>query len=336
MGATMKDIARVTGLGLATISSYLNGGNVRDQNRIKIEAAIEELHFEVNEVARGLNTNRTKTIGIVIPELNNIFCAEIITEVEDVLRNHGYATMICDCRTDARREEEAVEFLFRKRVDGLILMPSGKSGKHLERFLDAEKPIVLIDRNLEDVACDNVLVDNQGAVEDAVKRLLASGHQKIGMIAGPEHVFTARERYRGYEAALKNVGIQVEESLVVHGDYTIAGGVRAMKELVGQNPDMTAMIVSNYEMTVGAMIECNEMGIQIPGELSVIGFDNLEFAKASNPKLSIVAQPTKEIGRHVAELILERLDGNSKDRPQKAVKLKTSFVEGKSVHILSK
>lgn len=335
MGATMKDIAKMTGLGLATISSYLNGGNVREKNRIKIEAAIEELHFEVNEVARGLKTNRTKTIGIVIPELNNIFCAEIITEVEDVLRNHGYATMICDCRTDARREEEAVEFLFRKRVDGLILMPSGKSGKHLDRFLHAEKPIVLIDRNLEDVDCDNVLVDNQGAVEDAVKRLLVSGHQKIGMIAGPEHVFTARERYRGYEAALKNAGIQVEESLVVHGDYTIAGGVRAMKELVGQNADMTAMVVSNYEMTVGAMIECNEMGIQIPNQLSVIGFDNLEFAKASNPKLSIVAQPTKEIGRHVAELILERLNGSSKDRPQKAVKLKTSFVEGKSVHILS-
>ena len=109
MGATMKDIARVTGLGLATISSYLNGGNVREKNRIKIEAAIDELDFEVNEVARGLKTNRTKTIGIIIPELNNIFCAEIITEVEDVLRNHGYATMICDCRTDAAREAEAAE-----------------------------------------------------------------------------------------------------------------------------------------------------------------------------------------------------------------------------------
>ena len=106
MGATMKDIARVTGLGLATISSYLNGGNVREKNRIKIEAAIDELDFEVNEVARGLKTNRTKTIGIIIPELNNIFCAEIITEVEDVLRNHGYATMICDCRTDAARENQ--------------------------------------------------------------------------------------------------------------------------------------------------------------------------------------------------------------------------------------
>lgn len=331
----MKDIAKMTGLGLATVSSYLNGGNVREQNRIKIEAAIEELHFEVNEVARGLKTNRTKMIGIVIPELNNVFCAEIITEVEDVLRNHGYATIICDCRTDAVREAEAVEFLFRRRVDGLILMPSGKSGKHLERFLHANKPIVLIDRNLEDVACDSVLVDNQGAVQDAVERLLAAGHKTIGMIVGPEDVFTAKERYGGYEEALKNAGIPVEASLVVHGNYTIAGGGRAVKQLVEQNPEMTAMVISNYEMTVGAMIGCNEMGIQIPAELSVIGFDNLEFAKASNPKLSIVAQPTKEIGRRAAELILERMENSSKDTLQRAVKLKTSFVEGESVHTLS-
>ncbi len=123
MAVTIKDIAKKTGLGLATISSYLNGGNVREKNKVKIEAAIEELHFEVNEVARGLKTNRTKTIGIIIPELNNIFCAEIITEVEDVLRSRGYATMLCDCRTDEKREEEAVEFLNKRRVDGLILMP---------------------------------------------------------------------------------------------------------------------------------------------------------------------------------------------------------------------
>lgn len=111
--------------------------------------------------------------------------------------------MICDCRTDAAREAEAVEFLFRRRVDGLILMPSGKSGKHLERFLHVGKPVVLIDRNLEDVPCDSVLVDNRGAAQAAVERLFLAGHRKIGMIAGPEHVFTARERYLGYEEAFK-------------------------------------------------------------------------------------------------------------------------------------
>ena len=113
MAATIKDIAKKTGLGLATISSYINGGNVREANRIKIEAAIEELHYEINEVARGLKTNKTKTIGVVIPELNNIFCTEIITSMEDVLRNHGYATIVCDCRTDKKLEEDTTEYLVR-------------------------------------------------------------------------------------------------------------------------------------------------------------------------------------------------------------------------------
>lgn len=139
MAATMKDIARETGLGLATISSYFNGGNVREKNRIKIEAAIKELHYEVNEVARGLKTNATKAIGVVIPELNNVFCSEIITEMEDILRNHGYATIVCDCRTDEKLEKEAVDFLMRKRVDGLINMPVDITGSHLREFQETKR-----------------------------------------------------------------------------------------------------------------------------------------------------------------------------------------------------
>lgn len=161
MAATMKDIARRTGLGLATISSYFNGGNVREKNRIKIEEAIEELHYEVNEVARGLKTNATRTIGVVIPELNNTFCAEIITGMEDVLRSHGYATIVCDCRTDKKLEREAVEFLTRRRVDGIINMPVDEEGNHLKRFQKTGKPIVLIDRKIQGINCDSVLVDNK-------------------------------------------------------------------------------------------------------------------------------------------------------------------------------
>lgn len=229
MAATIKDIAKETGLGLATISSYLNGGNVREKNRQKIEAAIEELHFEVNEVARGLKTNKTKMVGIIIPELNNIFCAEIITEVEDILRAHGYATMICDCRTDAKREEEAVDFLNKRRVDGLILMPSSSSGKYLRTFMSKSKPVILLDRKFQDLECDSVLVDNSGAAKDAVRRLIQAGHEKIGIIAGPEDLFTAEERLAGYREGLKEAGIKQQESLVIRKSYTIAGGAAGMQ-----------------------------------------------------------------------------------------------------------
>lgn len=335
MAATMKDIARQTGLGLATISSYFNGGNVREKNRIKIEAAIEELHYEVNEVARGLKTNATRTIGVVIPELNNTFCAEIITGMEDVLRSHGYATIVCDCRTDRKLEQEAVEFLIRRRVDGIINMPVDEEGKHLRKFQKTGKPIVLIDRRIQGISCDSVLVDNRKAAEDAVQCFIKNGHRNIGIIGGPEGIFTAQERLAGYSKALKEAGIPIRGSLIFHGDYTIQGGVRGLEELVRSNPDMTAVFVTNYEMTMGAMIGVNELGIKIPEQLSMIGFDNLQFARACNPKLTIVSQPTDGIAREVARIMLEHLEnGKQKNEECFSEKLQTEIIEGKSVSFL--
>ena len=336
MAATMKDIARRTGLGLATISSYFNGGNVREKNRIKIEEAIEELHYEVNEVARGLKTNATRTIGVVIPELNNTFCAEIITGMEDVLRSHGYATIVCDCRTDKKLEREAVEFLTRRRVDGIINMPVDEEGNHLKRFQKTGKPIVLIDRKIQGINCDSVLVDNKKAAEDAVRYFIERGHRNIGIIGGPEEVFTAQERMAGYYKALESAGIPMSESLIWHGDYTIQGGVRGLEELVQNNPEMTAVFVTNYEMTMGAMIGVNELGIRIPEQLSMIGFDNLQFARACNPKLMIVAQPTDGIAREVAKVMLNHLE-NAGEKPGElfSEKLETEIIAGKSVRVLA-
>ena len=336
MAATMKDIARRKGLGLDTISSYFNGGNVREKNRIKIEEAIEELHYEVNEVARGLKTNATRTIGVVIPELNNTFCAEIITGMEDVLRSHGYATIVCDCRTDKKLEREAVEFLIRRRVDGIINMPVDEEGNHLKRFQKMGKPIVLIDRKIQGIDCDSVLVDNKKAAEDAVRYFIGRGHRNIGIIGGPEEVFTAQERMAGYYKALESAGIPVRESLIWHGDYTIQGGVRGLEELVQNNPEMTAVFVTNYEMTMGAMIGVNELGIRIPEQLSMIGFDNLQFARACNPKLTIVAQPTDGIAREVAKVMLNHLE-NAGETPGElfSEKLETEIIAGKSVRVLA-
>ena len=327
----MKDIARRTGLGLATISSYFNGGNVREKNRIKIEEAIEELHYEVNEVARGLKTNATKTIGVVIPELNNVFCAEIISGMEDILRSHGYAAIVCDCRTDKKLEKEAVDFLTRKRVDGIINMPVDMTGDHLKKFQKTGKPIVLIDRMIQGLSCDCVLVDNENAAEKAVTMLVEQQHQKIGLIGGPDEVFTARQRMLGYMKALGTHGIQVDERLICRGDYTIQGGVQAIETLVKRNPDMTAVFVANYEMTMGAVIGLNEMGVSMPDEISLVGFDNLPFARACRPALTIVSHPTDTIARETAQIILERLEGGE-NLPEHIIRrFQTDIFMGKSI-----
>ncbi len=331
MAATMKDIARHTGLGLATISSYFNGGNVREKNRIKIEKAIEELHYEVNEVARGLKTNATRTIGVVIPELDQIFCTQIIIGIEDILRSHGYATIVCDCRTDRKREKDAVDFLSRKRVDGIICMPVDETGTQLKVFQKTGKPIVLIDRKIAGLSSDCVLVDNENAAERAVTLLLEKGHTSIGLIGGPGEIYTAQERLKGYFKAHEKRGIPVQESLVYHGDYTMQGGVKALEELVKRNPRMTAVFVINYEMTMGAVICLNELGIKVPRELSIVGFDNREFARACSPKLTIVTQPTRQIAERAAEIMLQRLEENGRTEHYITEKLQTQIENGNSV-----
>jgi len=330
--ATIKDIARETGLGIATISSYLNGGSVRKANKEKIEAAIEKLHFEVNEMARGLKTNKTKIVGIVIPELNNVFYAEIITEVEDLLRSKGYATMLCDCRSDGQREEEALEFLYKKRVDGLIWIPTKQSSKTIEKYELAKKPVVVVDRRVEQNWCDCVLSDNLRAAKEAVGLFTKAGHKKIAMITGPEDIYTAKERRRGYRESIKE--LLQEEPIEVCGNYTIQGGMEAMLSLLNEKSDISAVLISNYEMTLGSMIALNDQGIKIPEELSLIGFDNIQFAKASIPKLTIITQPTDKMGRLAAERILERMEDVKKESGCEWL-LKTGILLGKSIKNLA-
>ena len=268
---------------------------------------------------------------MVIPELNNVFCAEIITGIEDILRSHGYATMICDCRTDKQLEQEAVEFLSRKRVDGIINMPVDTEGGHLKDFQKTGKPIVLIDRKIQGVVCDSVLVDNEQAAADALKLLYKKGHRNIGIIGGPEEISTAQERLKGYCRTMEELNLPIRESLIVHGDYTIQGGAKAMETLVENNPDMTAVFVTNYEMTMGAVIGLNELGIRIPERISLVGFDNLPFARACNPKLTIVSQPTEKIAEKTASLMLERLENSESAAETTTEKLETSIIYGKSI-----
>ena len=161
--------------------------------------------------------------------------------------------------------------------------------------------------------------------------LVEQQHQKIGLIGGPDEVFTARQRMLGYLKALKLYGIPVEDRLICHGDYTIQGGVQAVEALVRENPDMTAVFVTNYEMTMGAVIGLNEMGVSMPDDISLVGFDNLSFARACRPALTIVSQPTEKIARETAQIMLARLEGQKELPGQIIRKLQTDIFMGKSI-----
>lgn len=334
MAATIKDIAARTGLGLATISKYLNGGNVRKENKEAIDRAILELDFTANVFARGLKTRRSNTIGVIIPELSNLFITSIITVVQDILRKRGYAMLVCDCRTDLSLEEQAVQFLLGKGVDGIINMPVSLDGKHLLPAIDKKLPIVLLDRMISAHAShvDAVMIDNQAATGSAVRHLLERGHRRIGVLVGPADVYTSQTRLQGYREALSSHGVPIDSALIQHSDYTLRGGYACMRTLAEQERP-TAVLATNYEMTFGAIMAMGELGLSYPADISIIGFDHMDFAQVLRPPLTIIEQPIEEIGKQTAKLILDRL-GEGAGGPAKRIMLPTNLRIGESVRDL--
>lgn len=330
--STIKDVARHTGLAYATISKYLNGGNVLPQNREKIETAIKDLNFTVNEFARGLKTNKSNSVGIIIPDIGNVYVAHTIPVIVDELRKSGYSTIICDSRSDYNRESELVRFLMTKRVDGIINMPVGADGSHLHAVLDSGIPVVLLDRIVYECIgqVDAVLVDNMQAAQEATSYLIGQGHKQIGIIVGPRDVSTAMDRLSGYTVTLKRNKLEVRESLIAYSEFTIESGYRACKKLLTNNPDMTALFATNYDTTMGAMMAINEYGVSVPDELSVFGFDDMPFAKVIKPHLTVIAQPIREIGKYAANALLERMSDND-DLPVNVTVLRTQTVMRDSV-----
>lgn len=302
------------------------------ENRKRIEAAIKELNFTVNEFARGLKTNKSNTVGIIIPDIGNVYVANTIPIIVDYLRLYGYATIICDSRSDHERESELVSFLMTKRVDGIINMPVGADGSHLYNALDNGIPVVLLDRVVADCIgrTDAVLVDNMHAAQEATSCLIAHGHNEIGVIAGPRDVTTAMDRLSGYISVLKKHKLEISDSLIEYSDFTIESGYRSCKRLLTNNPNITAVFATNYDVTVGAMMAINEYGVSVPDDLSVFGFDDMPFAKVIKPHLSVIAQPIADIGQNAAQLLLSRINGQNTGHSKITV-LKTTAILRDSV-----
>lgn len=333
IGITIKDVARYTGLSIATISKYINGGNVLEKNRVLIEDAIKKLDFRVNEIARGLKTNKSFTIGVLIPTLENVFFNRIISNIENVLLNNGYSTIICDYKEDKNLEKEKLEFLVNKMVDGIIIVPYALESYDIKNTHNKKLPIVVLDRIIDGDKYDTVLADNFNASYNATKYLIKKGHKRIAIIAGPQEIFTARERLEGFIKANKDYSIEVDYNLVKYGDYHIESGYLLLKSLVALNDPPTAVFITNYEMTLGAVMAINELNIKIPDQLSLIGFDNLQLAKVVKPALSVVIQPMERMGGEAAKTLLKRLKNDYTDFPN-ILRLETDLIINDSVKVL--
>jgi LacI family transcriptional regulator len=328
MSATIKQVAARAGVSPATVSKYLNGITLKEKNQMAVQAAIDELGYKCNTIARGLRTKRSMTIGAIIYDFNNVYSANIISEIESYVSEHGYGIIVCESKTDASIQKEKISFLLDKLVDGLIIFPVGLTDEDLR---DIPVPVVCIDQLADARGCDYILAGNASATFEATEHLIMHGHKDIGIICGPAGLYTAKERLAGYLEAHKAHGIEVWDEYIINTDYEVESGYRAAKKMMESASRPTALFTTNHHLTLGAVIAMNESNINIPDDISFIGFDYLELANAVRPNLSIVVQPVSHIGTTSAQVLLEKM------MEQKSgfdiIKLPLSFIKQKSVRV---
>lgn len=332
MSATMRDVKNKTGLSLATISKYLNGGNVLPENKILIEEAIKELHYEVNEIARGLVKNKTKIVGVMVHDIECYFSGKLLHYIGQELRKYGYAIMICDSCNDEQIESDNLKFLVSRRVDGIIVLPVSMKAGFLKPAKQAKIPIVLIDRSFQDEEFDCVGIDNKIAAYRAVRILLEHNHKQIAVIASDVE-YTGVERIKGYEDAMREAGLNIPGEYVKKGRHSTEVGYEKMKELLASPNRPTAVLMGNYDIMLGGVLAVNESEFSCPEDISLIGFDALMITGVVRPSWYMVVQPMEKMCVKAVELLLNRIEKKG-DEALVKICFGTKIQEGESVRAI--
>ena len=316
MGATVRDVAKHAGVSLGTVSKYINGGAVKEINRVRISSAIADLKFKPNSIAKGLRNAKTFTIVVLVSTLKAVFLIDIINSIEKFLSPHGYSIIVCDCGDDEEVELQKAKLFLNRMADGFVLLASSGTGKAIDYIKKHHVPLVVLDRIIEGHDTDAVVLDNDMAGYLPTKHLIEEGHKRIAMICGVPNHFTTQGRIKGYYRAHAEAGLSVEENYIVNGDYTLKGGDAAFRMLWDLKVRPTSVIASNYDMTLGLIIATNNLKVKITEDLSIIGFDVLRLAEIMTPALTLVGQPLNEIGTSVGKLLLKRIQGDNQSFPE--------------------
>jgi LacI family transcriptional regulator len=323
MRPTMRDVARRAGVSLKTVSRVVNGEiGVRPDTAEKVHTAISALGFRRNDIARALRGGkRTRSLGLVIKDVANPFYSQIARGVEEVARAHDLFVISGCSDEDPARERHLIRSLCERRVDGLLVVPSGGDHRYLVPELSMGISAVFIDRPPEDaIEADVVLIDNVGGARAAVAHLLAHGHRRIACLADLPGIFTARERRQGYDEALRAHGVPVDEALVRVGQHDVAGAEAAMAELLALGDPPTAVFTGNNRLTIGALRAVQAAGTRT----ALVGFDDFELADMLATPVTVVAHHPAEMGRRAAGLLCRRMAGE--ELPPQRVLLPTRLI----------
>jgi LacI family transcriptional regulator len=328
---TIKDVARLSGVSAMTVSRVINESpRVSPETRRRVEQAIAELRYVPSRLARGLSRRRTGTLAVIVPDVANPFFTNIVRAAEEVARRADYSVILSDTRADLVVERDVIEDLIAQRVEGIVIAPvSNRSRAHLRRLAEFGVPFVLIDRTVPGVESDAVVGDSVGGAQGLLEHLISLGHRRIGLIIESDEVSTARDRKQGYEAALAAAGITFDPALVVETTVDPDGGATGMHRLLELEDPPTAVFTVNNLVAVGAVEAVRGAGLEVPDDIALVCFDDIEYASRLSPFLSAMEQPAETFGTLGTQLLLERIEGRGPER-RRVVILPGQFVVRKS------
>ena len=330
--ATIKDVAKRAGVSTTTVSHVINKTRfVAEDTKVAVLEAIGQLHYSPSAVARSLKINRTKSIGLLASTSEAPYFAEIIEAIEQQCFERGYTLVLCNSHNDLDKQRAYLAMLAQKRVDGLLVMCAEYPAALLDMLEDYRHiPMAVMDwgdtrRDFTDTIIDNAFAGGYMAT----RYLLDRGHRDIGAIPGQLSRNTGGGRHRGYLRALEEAGIPVPEQWIVQGDFEPESGYRAMKLILSQPKRPTAVFCGGDIMAMGAMCAINELGLRVPDDISIIGYDNVRHSSFFSPALTTVHQPKEELGEAALSLLLDRI--TSKRETARVIEVHPALIERRSV-----
>ncbi len=310
MTVTRDDVAKLAGVSVATVSYVVNNGPrpVSDKTREKVLWAIEQLGYRPSAIARSLKTKRTLSVGVVISDVLNPILAAISKSAEDLLLQQGYSLAVCNSDESPERELVWLRQLLQRRVDGIVLLPTGGNRSLLFSAMHSGQPFVLIDRQIDGLKADCVLFDNEQGAYQAVRHLIELGHSRIALLNLTLTLTPGRNRLRGYERALQEAGLQVYPELIREGSFKAEDSYAVAGELLELQPPPTAMLVSSNRLALGLLQQVKARGLRMPDDLALCAFDDVSYYTCITPSITAVSYDVQEFAEVMVQYLIDRID----------------------------
>jgi LacI family transcriptional regulator len=305
---TMRDVARLAGASVGSVSAVINERGTASTALVeRVKAAMEALDYHPDDVARSLKARRTHTVGIVIPDISNAFFTELMLGAETAARAQRYSVILCNSSDDPGLERQCLNTLFSRRVDGVILAPADVQPAQ-DRLTARRSPMVLVDRIPPWFKGLAVATNNLEAAYEGTRHLIELGHERLAIITGRLVLSNGLDRLEGFRKAIQQAGLPLRDEYIQHGDFQLESGYQGGLKLMGLAEPPTAIFSCNNKMTLGLMRALTECGVSCPEQVSVLGFDDFDWAASFRPKLTTIAQPTFEMGRIAMEILLRKIE----------------------------